>query len=153
MQSRKVISSALTGTAFMTLFSYLVSDSKNKNFREPDVLANLLRSLFPDFDKQHATVAGWSSHLAAGILFTTLYDLIWENTKIKPNLVSGLLFGAASGLVGILIWKISFEAHPHPPIKDLKTYFGHLMLAHLVFGASSAMGYNLVKEEHQFSLN
>lgn len=37
MQTGKILISAIVGTSAMTIFSYLVSASENKNFREPEV--------------------------------------------------------------------------------------------------------------------
>ena len=40
-----------------------------------------------------------------------------------------------------------FEIHPDPPVKDLKDYFRHLLLAHVVFGVFSALAFKLLSEE------
>ena len=143
MQTGKILISALVGTSAMTLFSYLVSESKNKNFREPEVLGKLVKRLPKTVSKGSAQLLGWGMHYAIGTLFVASYSELWEQTKTKPSLTSGTLLGAASGVVGVMGWKFMFEAHPNPPAKNLKPFFGHLLLAHVVFGFFSAITYKL----------
>ena len=143
MQTERILISALVGTSAMTLFSYLVSESKNKNFREPEVLGKLIERLPKSVSRESAQMAGWGMHYAIGTLFVACYSELWERTKIKPSLTSGTLLGTASGVVGVMGWKFMFEAHPNPPAKNLKPFFGHLLLAHIVFAVSSAFTYNL----------
>ncbi len=143
MQPGKILISALVGTSAMTLFSYLISNKKNKNFREPQVLGQLISRLPVSVSKESAQVAGWGIHYAIGTLFVVCYIELWHQTKVKPSLTSGTLLGAGSGLIGVGGWKLMFESHPHPPAKNLKPYFGHLILAHIVFGIFCAITYKL----------
>ena len=115
MQTGKIIIPAIVGTSAMTLFSYLVSESKSENFREPVVLAHLIKRLPNSFSKDKAQIAGWSVHYATGLLFVIFYNEIWKRKKILPSVTSGALIGAASGVAGIIGWKCMFEAHPNPP--------------------------------------
>lgn len=141
MQTTKTLISAVVGTSAMTLFSYLVSESKHKNFREPEVLGQLIDRLPQSSSKLSAQIAGWAAHYAVGYLFERVYTALWERKKIKPSLASGALLGAVSGLAGIVGWKGTFEAHPNPQAKNLNPFFGHLLLAHVVFGVASALTY------------
>lgn len=143
MQTGKILISALVGTSAMTLFSYLVSESKNKNFREPEVLGDLVERLPNTNSTKASQLVGWGLHYAIGTLFVAGYDKLWAKTKVTPSLTSGALLGAASGVVGVIGWKLMFKAHPHPPAKKLKPFFGHLMLAHMVFGLFSALSHKL----------
>lgn len=142
MNTGKILVSAIVGTSAMTIFSYLVSASEHKNFREPEVLGQLIKRL-PLCSKNSAKIAGWCLHYAVGISFVTIYNEIWKRKKIKPSLTSGALLGAASGVAGITGWKGVFEVHPNPPAKNLRQFFGHLMLAHIVFGVFCALSYKL----------
>jgi hypothetical protein len=141
MKTGNILISAIVGTSAMTIFSYLVSNSKNKNFREPEVLGKLIKALPPNISKDTAQLTGWGLHYTIGLAFVACYNEIWKQTKIKPSLTSGVLMGAASGVVGILGWKLMFKAHPNPPAKNLKPFFGHLLLAHIVFGIFSTLSY------------
>ncbi|MCL6261067.1 hypothetical protein M3O96_18325 [Aquiflexum sp. TKW24L] len=150
MNLKPIINSTVAGTSSMTLFSYLVSEKKEENFREPLVLADLISRLSPKMRKSDAAVDGWALHYIAGFGFSSLYHKLWKSGKVKPGILSGSLLGAASGLAGILVWKGVFKLHPNPPAKDLKKYFGHLMLAHVVFGAFAGMAYKSKVEEKKF---
>ena len=141
MQFGKILFAGIVGTSAMTLFSYLVSDRKNKNFREPELLGQLIERLPIKSSNQSAHITGWGIHYAIGISFMVCYSKIWEPTRSKPTLSSGALLGAVNGLVGVSGWKLMFEAHPNPPAKDLKPFFSHLILAHVVFGVFNAIGY------------
>ena len=149
MKSGKILVPAIAGTSAMTIFSYLVSASENKNFREPKVLGQLVNRLFKSRLKNSAQIAGWCLHYGIGLSFVAFYNELWKREKIEPSLTSGALLGATSGLVGITGWKGMFEFHPNPPTKNLKQFFGHLMLAHVVFGVFSALTYNLTKAEKE----
>lgn len=142
-QTGKILISAIVGTSAMTLFSYLTSNKKNKNFREPQLLGQLIKRLPVNGSKKSSQMAGWGMHYAIGTLFVVCYSELWEQTKGKPSLASGTVLGAGSGLVGVMGWKLMFEAHPNPPAKNLKPFFGHLILAHIVFGISSALTYKI----------
>jgi hypothetical protein len=37
--------------------------------------------------------------------------------------------------------------HPNPPKKNRNRFFGHLLLAHIVFGVFSALTYKSIAEE------
>ncbi len=152
MQPGKILISAIVGTSAMTLFSYLISKSENKNFREPEILGQLIQRLPKSFSKESAQIAGWCMHYLVGIVFVALYDELWKHKNIKPSLNSGTLLGAASGLTGITAWKGMFEAHPNPPAKNLKEFFGHLILAHVVFGIFSAITYKFREDDNNLKI-
>ncbi len=145
MDIAKTLSSAIGGTSLMSLFSYLVSDTKHKNFKEPEVLSELIQRVIPDIKDKQADLAGWALHFAAGTAFTAIYDQVWEKTSIKPNIKSGAVMGALSGLAGIAIWRATIAMHPKPPIKDYNSYYKHLMLAHVFFGIAAALSYKHTK--------
>jgi len=142
----KILTPTMIGTSAMTLFSYLVSEWKNKNFREPEVLAQLAKRLPTDVSKETAHTTGWSMHYGIGLAFVLLYIIYMQQTKTKSSLTSGTLFGLISGVIGIGGWKFMFERHPNPPAKNLKSYFGHLLLAHIVFGVFSALTHRITQD-------
>lgn len=111
MQFGKILFAGIVGTSAMTLFSYLVSERKNKNFREPELLGQLIERLPIKSSNQSAQLAGWGIHYAIGISFMACYSEIWKQTDIRPSLSSGALLGAVNGLVGVSGWKLMFEAH------------------------------------------
>ncbi len=138
----QLIIATLSGTSAMTLQSYIVSDVKGRQFREPEVLAALIRRLFP-VGKVSAAVQGWIVHYTVGIMFSSVYHVLWKKTKIKPTLLSGATLGAISGVIGILVWKKTLELHPNPPAIDVRRYYGHLLVAHIVFGIADVTGHRM----------
>lgn len=153
MKKGKTLISAIVGTSAMTLFSCLVSRSMDRNFREPEILDQLIKRLPDQHSGESGKLAGWIIHYTVGIFFVVIYNELWKRKKITPSLTSGAMLGAASGLAGIGGWKVVFDVHPDPPAKNLKRYFGHLMLAHIVFGISSAITYKLISAEQTSAAN
>jgi len=147
METSKILASALVGTTAMTMFSYLVSEAENKNFREPDVLGELIERLPERKSNDSAQIGGWLAHYAVGIVFVACFNELWKRKIVNPSVTTGALLGAASCLAGISAWKGSFVAHPNPPSKNLKPFFGHLVLAHAVFGIFSSLTYKLITKK------
>jgi hypothetical protein len=139
MKANKIIVSGLAATSLMTLFSYIVSAYKEKNFKEPQLLAALEKNALPAEAKSLALPAGWSTHFGVGIVWAGVYEYLWQNTDIKPTLKSGLVLGGLSGVTGVLIWRAAFKMHPDPPRIEYGRFFGHLILAHLVYGIAATM--------------
>ena len=132
-------------TSAMTAFSLSAAKIQNQEFREPEILAKLISRSFPNIPKSKTTLAGWFLHYGVGFLFCSLYDRLWRKTPLKPGLLNGALVGAASGLVGILAWKKTLDIHPAPPHLEIDNYFGHLLLAHVIFGTVAVIPYRKEK--------
>ncbi|HYD23092.1 MAG TPA: hypothetical protein VEB40_16525 [Flavipsychrobacter sp.] len=138
MIKAKTISAAIIGTSAMTLYSYVLAGTKNRNFREPENLSILLRRLAPVEEKE-ADVICWTAHYTVGLLFVLVYEQLYANTQLKPNIRTGLTLGFFTGLFAILVWKMVFHLHPRPPKKDFKRYYGQLLIAHIIFGLVSTL--------------
>lgn len=151
MPIKKVVSSAIMGTTFMTAFSILVSRKADKQFREPVLLNRLLKRLSFKNEIEANSLPGWISHYAVGALFTTVYDQIWQ--RQRPTLSNSLVLGGVSGLLGIAVWDLTFRMHPNPPRVDNKNYYKQLFVAHLIFGVFAAAGIVLPKEKLRQSVN
>jgi hypothetical protein len=108
------------------------------------IVGQLVKRLQKDFTNEAAQIAGWCAHYGVTIVINAFYNALWKQKKLEPSFTSGALLGVAGGLTGIIGWKIVYEVHPNPPAKNLKRFFGHLMLAHVVFGVFSALTYKLV---------
>lgn len=143
-----LVKPALTGvfgTAGMTMFSEVTTQKKNHQFREHEILSELLK--VAHLKKNNRLALGWAGHFMTGMVFNIINQRILKAITLKPSILNGLLFGAANGLVGIAIWKVIFELHPSPPKINLPRYLGHLMLAHLVFAVLSNISMNGMAEE------
>jgi hypothetical protein len=136
----KIPVGTLVGTSLMTAFSYYISQHEKDQFREPVLLNILSRRLMNTNQGNYTGAFGWLAHYGVGALFVSAYDKIWKQSG-RPTLWSGLLLGAISGVVGIATWKLVFKLHPSPPTIDFKDYYRQLFVAHLIFGASAALGY------------
>ena len=129
-----IIKAGVIGTSSMTLFSYITSEKKNKNFKEPKLLCKLINRL-ASVDKTSAIIAGWAAHYTTGIIFATLYSGLLQKTKLNNTLSEGIVTGALSGIVAVAVWHTVFKLHPVRPHVKLKNYYGHLIVTHIVFGA------------------
>ncbi|MBK7883265.1 MAG: hypothetical protein IPJ81_05330 [Chitinophagaceae bacterium] len=135
MKASNIILASIAGTTAMSLFSYAVSHTKNKNFKEPQLLGELTENAIPDIKTDTAQAAGWITHYAVGALFAAVYSMVLKKTKIAPSFANGAIVGGLSGIPAVLGWNTTFKIHPALPKTDYKRYYGHLVLAHMVFGA------------------
>lgn len=133
MKTGNVLLAALVGTTSMTLFSYLVSRKKNRDFKEPKLLGKMVYRAIPEIKKPQAKVVGWCLHCGTGLFFTIMYKVLLDHTKLKSNLPEAVLLGVANGILAVGIWGTVFILHPDPPEIDFKKFFGHLVLAHVFF--------------------
>ncbi len=145
MKASEPLIPAISGTTLMTAFSHVISGKENKNFSEPRLLAALEKELLPPAAKQMALPAGWATHYAIGVVFTSLYQYACKQTGRKPTVMNGMFFGAASGLVGIVMWKALFSLHPAPPRTHYAKFYKQLFLAHLIFGATVVLAEKALK--------
>jgi hypothetical protein len=141
----KIFFDAFIATALMTLFSYVFSAIRNKQFKEPELLNDLLRRINiinSSYFKNHP--AGWVIHYAVGCIFVFAYYLLFQYSSISPTwwVYTGL--GFICGIVGIAGWKLTFTIHPNPPDIHFSEFYVHLLAAHIVFGIGAFLAYNLV---------
>lgn len=149
MKSKEVLISGITGTTFMTLFSYLVSIAKDENFSEPERLGQLIHNLDPGLNKKEKLLAGWTAHYLVGLMFAAIYVQLWEKKKLKPSLKNNLIIGGISGIMAVGVWKLTFKAHPLPPLLSFNKYYLQLVPAHIVFAIFSGLGYIALKKQVQ----
>ncbi len=120
---------SIAGTTAMTLLSYYISDKKNRNYSEPELLAAMVRKRAPGLSKKAALTAGWGMHYAIGIGMMAAFRGISK----KGGLARPLIYGVAGGLLGIAAWKAMFKKHPNPPSADRSGFYKQLLPAHIVF--------------------
>ena len=141
-----LLASAAAGTTIMTLFSYLVSLAADKNFSEPEHLGTMIHRLMPGASKKATQFAGWGAHYAVGLLFLLAYQELWKTGKIKKTWFNGLVTGALSGALAVLVWKGTLKAHPLPPWMDFTNFFVQLVPAHIVFAVCATLTSRLLDE-------
>lgn len=127
--------SSIIATIMMTAFSYLYSEIKDKKFKEPQLI-NILIDRLPNMKmtigKHHWL--GWFLHFLIGLIFTALFFLIWNFTKISITWESGIILGFLAGVIGVLGWRITFSIHPNPPNIQFSKFYIQLIVAHILFG-------------------
>ncbi len=139
MKTANVLLAAGCGTAAMTLFSYLVSRKKNKDFREPRLLGKMVYRAVPEIKKPEAKVIGWILHCTTGLTFTIIYKFLLKDTKFKSNIPDAVVLGLVNGIVAVGIWKATFSLHPDPPKIHFHDFYKHLVIAHIVFGTTTLL--------------
>ena len=148
-QLTKTLISGFTGTSFMTASSALMSLLPSEDFKEPKHLATMTGRLAPFLSKRAQQLAGWGAHYSMGFLFAAVYVELWETRKIEHSIKNGLILGVLSGLLGMLIWKGTFKAHPLPPNLKYLDFYLQRIPAHVVFAVFSTIAYRLIKEQEQ----
>lgn len=143
MNILQIILGALAGSSLMTLFSYTVSRERDKQFREPEIINELISRAQVKITPLKSSPLGWILHYLTGAVFTLGYYLFWKLTVFDPSLISGAILGAVNGVLGISVWIACFAMHSNPPDINLKDYYRHLMIAHIIFGFGVALGYLL----------
>ena len=142
-QLEKIGTAAVAGTLLMTGHSYLMSLWTDKNFNEPEHLATMIGRLAPKLSKHSQLIAGWGAHIAMGLVFAAIYVDLWETKKVKHTFKNAVILGALSGVLGILIWKATFKAHPMPPVINYDQYYSQLIPAHIVFTIAATAAYRM----------
>ena len=146
-QFSKTVVCSLAGTTVMTAGSDLMSRIFGENYREPDHLATMIKRLAPALSKKAKTIAAWGAHYAMGFVFAAVFVELWETRKIKHNLKNALLLGLVSGVLGLLIWKGTFKAHPLPPWLHYDHYYLQRIPAHIIFAITATLTYRLLDNE------
>jgi hypothetical protein len=130
----QIIFSAIAATSVMTLFSYVVSESARELYKEPVLLTYLLSSFKIEVSAPTKVFLGWFLHYIIGIAFVIVYHLLWFYDIAEISWLAAFLFGAISGVIGILGWILLFEITPKKPNIDFDGYYKQLFAAHIIFG-------------------
>jgi len=144
MKTRTVLGPSIVGTSAMTLFSYLIAASKDRQLEEPKLLAKLIKPVLKHRYKTFVPAIGWGAHYTMGYMMTQAFQAFWKENNTVPTVKDGLISGTVGGITGILIWKAVFKICAHTPHIAFKRYYGHLLLAHLVFGVAVGLTTRLV---------
>lgn len=137
-----VSAASIAGTTAMTAFSYGRSRLGNEQFKEPQLLGYLMykdspHKLLKERQQQHprATLL----HYLAGQGFGLGYEYLWKPAVKLPTLARGAAYGVLAGLIGVTVWEATIRLRDKPPALDKKLFYPHLIMAHIIYGATSAM--------------
>jgi len=145
----KTALSGIGGTTVMTAGSALMSLMMNENFREPEHLGTMIGRVAPFLSKKAQLLAGWGAHYGMGFVFAAVYVELWETGKIKHTIKNGLILGFLSGVLGMLVWKGTFKAHPLPPFINKSNFYIQRIPAHIVFAVFATISYRLIKAQEE----
>lgn len=138
MELLRFIIAGIIGTSFMTLFSYITSYFRNNNFREPELLNYLVdHSNFLSINPRRNSSVGWLIHYVIGFLMLFLVLTGLSITDTGASFYSSLIIGVVAGVIGIIGWQVLFILTPSPPEIELKKFYLHLIIAHVIFTVSS----------------
>lgn len=140
MEIFTILISGFVATTVMTLFSYLVANFKSKQFREPELLNNLIsRSEILTLKPSKNHFLGWFIHYLIGWIFVVIFSLIWKFAQFSADIISGTILGFIAGIIGIFSWKIMFKLNNNPPQINFSQFYYQLIIAHIIFGISVAL--------------
>jgi len=146
MKTTDIILAGIVGTTAFTAFSYLVSKTMDKNFKEPRLLGKMVDDIMPGMQEKESQFTGWLIHYLTGVAFAGAYNALIDSTGIKPSVRNGVIAGAVSGFPAGLLWDTSLKLHPTPPRKRTANYYLHLALGHAIFGAASFFVFGLLNK-------
>jgi hypothetical protein len=128
----EIICGTIVGTSLMTGFSYLMSEQFRKRFQEPRLLEYVMKLSGAKLSDRSKEIAAWIIHYLIGLLFVLAYYFIWNCCLAKSWTIT-LLFGAISGIIGILGWIVIFSIPDDKPHVSFTSYFIQLFFAHIIF--------------------
>lgn len=131
MKASRVLLSSIAATSAMTAFSYLCSRPKKANYREPELLAEMLKSLAG----QASEPAGWLIHYSIGALWSPL-EWFWLKTRHKANIKDAAAFGVFGGTTGAFIWELMFRLTRASHATHKAGFYTQLVVAHVVYSVS-----------------
>ncbi|WP_224996468.1 hypothetical protein [Cesiribacter sp. SM1] len=142
-KAANTIAGALAGTTAMTAFSYALSKAMKEQFREPELLSFLVHEqplvkLTRSYKWADKT-SGYILHYLAGVGYAAGYEYLWKPAIKLPTVIKGAAYGVLAGLSGVAVWEATISLREKPPRLDKGKYYAHLVLAHVVFGATTAL--------------
>lgn len=108
----------------------------------------LIGTMFTPDDSTLAGILGILLHFGIGMLFGLLYVWLW--TRIgEPNWIWGAIFGGVHGIIVAILLPFWLGIHPNPlaavPVTVLMVV--GLILTHLVYGITVALGYKWARRD------
>lgn len=139
----QIIIVSLLATSAMTLFSYTMSASFRELFKEPVLLSFILIKTNLELSVQTKKYLAWLLHYFIGFIFVLAYHIIWLYNILYLSIISTLLLGIVSGVIGIIGWILIFKISDYQPKIDFKGYYIQLFFAHIIFAIVATVVYYL----------
>lgn len=143
MNTLNLFVASVGATAFMSSYMYLISQYQGKAMRIPYLLGSLFsprtRTLGEiDFTPPSRCV-GTAVHYATGFVFMMVYAFVWSMGWLKANIFGAAALGVLHGFAGCGIWSLVFKFFPVLTKMNVRQFFIHLFIAHLIFAAVATM--------------
>lgn len=145
MNFYKILIAAFSATNIMTTFSYLVSLSFKKLFKEPVMLNFILDGAGISLKGRVKKFAGWFAHYLIGLAFVIAYESIWHYTGVEFGFLSGILLGIISGFVGVCCWWLTYRLPDGNPRVPSKEYAALLFVGHVIFAVAVVVAFKIFK--------
>ncbi|RYF09250.1 MAG: hypothetical protein EOO42_24120 [Flavobacteriales bacterium] len=144
MNLLKIAIAAFSATNMMTTFSYLLSASYKKLFREPVMMDFVLKGIGIKLVGKWHKIGGWIAHYIIGLLLVICYELIWRYTALKFGILTGIIFGIASGLIGIACWHALYATSIHDNVSR-RSYYIQLFFGHIIFAVVVVIAFKIFR--------
>ena len=138
-----ILFATIAATTLMTILSYLFSATFRELYKEPLLLKYLMQRFGSPLSANTEEVIGWVAHYAIGLLFVLCFQVLLLYNILDVSWTSGVLFGTAAGLVGIVWWHMMFKLSNFPPI-DFRGYYWQLLVVHIIFGLTTVAVYKFL---------
>jgi hypothetical protein len=132
MRSNKVFIPSVTATSVMTIFSFVVSTIKHRNFIEPQLLSRFIKNEFKT-ENQNSLPAALLMHYGIGVAMNVLFNFLWQNFKIKSASEKIIISGSLGSLIAVISWRLIFIKMPPRSRKYYKEFYTQLIVAHFIF--------------------
>ncbi|RZJ75214.1 MAG: hypothetical protein EOO45_06305 [Flavobacterium sp.] len=144
MNLLKIAIAAFRATNIMTTFSYLLSASYKKLFKEPVMMDFVLEGIGIHLKGKWHKIGGWIAHYIIGFAMVICYEAVWRYTIVKFGFVSGIIFGIVSGLIGILCWRAIYLTSIHDDVSR-RSYYIQLFFGHILFACAVVIAFKIFK--------
>lgn len=144
MNLLKIFIAAFSATNVMTTFSYLLSARYKKLFKEPVMMNFILEGFGLHLKGRWHKVGGWIAHYIIGLFMVFIYESLWRYSVIKFGFVSGILFGIASGIIGIACWHGIYSSSVHDNVSR-RSYYIQLFFGHILFAVVVVIAFKIFK--------
>lgn len=144
MEIAIILLAAFAATSLMTAFSYLVSEGFRELYKEPVLLQYLMTRFNFGITGNWKVIAGWTIHYIIGLIFVLIFHFLWKSGYFEITWLTGLIYGAIIGIVGIGGWVVMFILSNYKPRIDFKGYYFQLFIAHLVFAMTTVFIYKIL---------
>jgi hypothetical protein len=142
MNLLKLAIAAFSATNIMTTFSYLLSASYKKLFKEPVMMDFILEGIGIKLRGRWHKVGGWIAHYIIGFALVVFYESIWRYSIIKFGMISGIIFGICTGILGILCWRAIYLTSIHEDVSP-RSYYIQLFFGHIIFAIAVVIAFRI----------